>query len=73
MITGILFYLAGADTLTAFVLSLCSFVLTLLSFYLAKSAIDYEGFIKVWRIASALVLFAAAHIPAYLSLGYWGL
>jgi hypothetical protein len=71
---------AGEDThqpirnaLVAFVLSLFCLILALLSFYFAKTAIDDEGLINIWRIALAIMLFSVAHIPGYLSLPLWGL
>ena len=48
-------------------------IFALLSFYYAKTAIDDEGLVHIWRIVFALLLLVIAHVSGYLSLSIWGL
>jgi hypothetical protein len=65
--------IASAVKLAALVLSLSSLILAVLSFYLAKTAMDEEGRINIWRVVLAVMLFLFAHVPGYLALVCWGL
>jgi hypothetical protein len=40
-------------------------------FYFAKTSINNEGGINIWRLLLALVVFGIAHVPGYFSLMLW--